>query len=57
MFCILFGVFCMTDASFYIPGIVLKSRKFVLLFSMGSVFFIASFFIHMVFQESHETFN
>jgi hypothetical protein len=37
------GAFCMILASFYIPVIVLKARKFVLLFSLGSVFFIASF--------------
>lgn len=37
------GAFCMGVASLYIPVIVLKSRKFVLLFSMGSVFFMASF--------------
>lgn len=43
MLCIIMGAFCMGLASFYIPVIVLKSRKFVLLFSMGSVFFIASF--------------
>lgn len=33
----------MATASFYIPMIIIKSRKFVLLFSMGSVFFMASF--------------
>lgn len=35
------GVFLMSLASLYIPIIVLKPRKFVLLFSMGSLFFIA----------------
>ncbi|RNA34470.1 transport SFT2-like [Brachionus plicatilis] len=45
MICLLMGVFCMSLASLYIPVIVLKSRKFVLLFSLGSLFFIASFSI------------
>jgi hypothetical protein len=37
------GAFCMGLASLYIPVIVLKARKFVLLFSLGSLFFIFSF--------------
>lgn len=37
------SVFLMFLASLYIPVIILKPRKFVLLFSMGSLFFIASF--------------
>jgi len=43
MILLLMGVFCMGLASLYIPVIVFKSRKFVLLFSLGSVFFISSF--------------
>jgi hypothetical protein len=38
-----FLIFYQGVASLYIPVLVLKSRKFVLLFSMGSLFFIASF--------------
>lgn len=45
MICLVMGTFCMGLASLYIPVIVLKSRKFVLLFSLGSLFFIASFSI------------
>ena len=43
MTCLFLGAFFMFLASLYIPFIVLKSRKFVLLFSLGSVFFMASF--------------
>ena len=43
MIFLLMGAFCMGLASLYIPVLVLKSRKFALLFSMGSLFFIASF--------------
>ncbi|XP_064642731.1 uncharacterized protein LOC135497017 [Lineus longissimus] len=41
--CIGLGVFCFALASFYIPFIVLKARKFSLLYSLGSLFFISSF--------------
>ncbi len=41
MACILLGSFFMFIASLYIPIILLKSRKFVLLFSTGSIFFLA----------------
>ena len=43
MLFIIMGAFCMAMASLYIPVIVVKSRKFVLLFSLGSVFFIARY--------------
>ncbi|KAJ6647826.1 Vesicle transport protein SFT2C [Pseudolycoriella hygida] len=38
--CMGLGIFCMTVSSFYIPLLILKARKFSLLFSLGSVFFI-----------------
>lgn len=38
--CICMGVFCMTLSTFYIPLLILKARKFALLFSLGSLFFI-----------------
>lgn len=41
MTCLLLGSFFMFVASLYIPVILLKSRKFVMLFSTGSVFFLA----------------
>ena len=41
MMCLLMGAFCMGLSSFYIPFILIKARKFVLLFSLGSLFFIA----------------
>ena len=37
------GVVCMSMATLYIPVIVIKARKFALLFSFGSVFFLSSF--------------
>lgn len=43
MTCILLGSFFMGVASLYIPILLLKSRKFVMLFSIGSVFFLARF--------------
>lgn len=38
--CIGLGIFCMTVSTFYIPVLILKARKFALLFSLGSLFFI-----------------
>jgi len=40
---LILGLICFGLASAYIPFIVLKARKFSLLFSLGSVFTIASF--------------
>lgn len=34
------GILCMIMSTIYIPVLVLKARKFALLYSMGSVFFI-----------------
>ncbi|KAL1378204.1 hypothetical protein pipiens_015752 [Culex pipiens pipiens] len=41
--CMGLGVFCMVVSSFYIPVLILKARKFALLYTMGSIFFIMSF--------------
>ncbi|XP_066928108.1 uncharacterized protein [Clytia hemisphaerica] len=37
------GIFCFVLAGFYAPLIILKARKFVLLYTMGSLFTIGSF--------------
>ncbi|CAF1355753.1 unnamed protein product [Didymodactylos carnosus] len=37
---LLMGIFCMGLATLYIPVIVFKARKFALLFSFGSLFFL-----------------
>ncbi|XP_055640968.1 vesicle transport protein SFT2C [Toxorhynchites rutilus septentrionalis] len=41
--CMGLGVFCMTVSTFYIPMLILKARKFALLYTLGSLFFIMSF--------------
>lgn len=41
--CLGLGVFCMTISTFYIPVLILKARKFALLYTLGSMFFILSF--------------
>lgn len=41
--CLLMGTFCFSLASLYIPFLVLKARKFALLYSFGSLFVISSF--------------
>ncbi|XP_046850612.1 protein transport protein SFT2-like [Xenia sp. Carnegie-2017] len=41
--CLLLGVFCFGMAAMIIPFIILKSRKFVALYTMGSVFTLGSF--------------
>jgi len=41
--CIGLGIFCMSLSTLYIPVLILKARKFALLFSLGSLFFILSF--------------
>lgn len=38
--CIGMGIFCMALSTLYIPVLILKARKFALLFSLGSMFFI-----------------
>ncbi|XP_037824134.1 protein transport protein SFT2-like [Lucilia sericata] len=41
--CLGMGTLCMTISMFYIPLLLLKTRKFSLLYTMGSLFFILSF--------------
>ncbi|KAI0241622.1 Protein transport protein SFT2 [Lamellibrachia satsuma] len=41
--CLLMGTFCFSLASLYLPFLVLKARKFVMLYSLGSLFIIFSF--------------
>ncbi|XP_050349680.1 uncharacterized protein LOC126773078 [Nymphalis io] len=41
--CLFLGILCFTLSFFYIPLLLLKARKFALLFSLGSLFFIMSF--------------
>lgn len=41
--CICGGLFCFSFAASLLPVLVVASRKFALLFTMGSLFFIASF--------------
>lgn len=43
LICILGGMFCFSFAAALLPVLVVSSRKFALLFTMGSLFFIASF--------------
>lgn len=39
--CFGLGTFCLVVSTFYIPVLILKARKFSLLYSMGSALFIA----------------
>jgi len=41
--CLLMGTFCFSLASLYIPFLIMKARKFALLYTMGSIFIISSF--------------
>ncbi|CAF3790775.1 unnamed protein product [Rotaria sp. Silwood1] len=43
MVCLVMGIFCLFLSSLFIPVIVIKARKFALLFSFGSLFFLSSF--------------
>lgn len=43
MMCLAMGVLCMLLATLYIPVIVIKARKFAVLFSFGSVFFLSRY--------------
>ena len=43
MICLMTGIVCMSLATLYIPVIVLRGRKFALLFSFGSLFFLSRF--------------
>ncbi|XP_053988062.1 uncharacterized protein LOC128891662 [Hylaeus anthracinus] len=41
--CFSMGVFCFCLSAMYIPVLLLKARKFALLYSLGSAFFLSSF--------------
>ncbi|XP_052819636.1 uncharacterized protein LOC128245492 [Mya arenaria] len=41
--CLLLGTFCFSLACLYIPMLVLKARKFAMLYTLGSLFIICSF--------------
>ncbi|XP_071147565.1 uncharacterized protein [Mytilus edulis] len=41
--CLLMGTFCFSLASLYIPLLILKARKFAVLYTLGSLFIISSF--------------
>ncbi|KAL7307742.1 protein transport protein SFT2 [Trichogramma pretiosum] len=41
--CFFMGIVCFTFSAIYIPVLILKARKFALLYSMGSLFFLMSF--------------
>jgi hypothetical protein len=43
MMCLAMGILCMSLATLYIPVIVIKARKFAVLFSFGSVFFLSRY--------------
>lgn len=43
MLCLVLGLFCFFLCSLYIPVLILKARKFALLYTMGSLFFLMSF--------------
>ncbi|XP_022343766.2 uncharacterized protein LOC111136897 [Crassostrea virginica] len=40
---LLLGTFCFSMASLYIPVLILKARKFAMLYTLGSLFVISSF--------------
>ncbi|XP_048760448.2 uncharacterized protein LOC125669756 [Ostrea edulis] len=40
---LLLGTFCFSMASLYIPVLIIKARKFAMLYSLGSLFVISSF--------------
>ncbi|KAJ0178003.1 hypothetical protein K1T71_006876 [Dendrolimus kikuchii] len=41
--CLFFGILCFILSFIYIPLLILQARKFALLFTLGSLFFILSF--------------
>lgn len=41
--CVLMGSLCFTLASLYLPFLIIKSRKFAMLYTLGSLFLILSF--------------
>ncbi|CAG9833241.1 unnamed protein product [Diabrotica balteata] len=42
--CLALGCLCFLMSSIYIPVLVFKARKFALLFTLGSIFFVLGFF-------------
>lgn len=38
--CFLMGILCFSLSAIYVPVLILKARKFALLYSMGSLFFL-----------------
>ncbi|XP_019880400.2 uncharacterized protein LOC109608414 [Aethina tumida] len=42
--CICMGILCFSISLMYIPVLLFKARKFALLFTLGSIFFVLSFF-------------
>jgi len=42
--CVGMGIICFSISLMYIPVLLFKARKFALLFTLGSLFFVASFF-------------
>ncbi len=51
MICLCMGLLCMALATLYIPMIVLKARKFAILFSFGSLFFLSRYLINVFLLE------
>lgn len=43
LLCIVMGIFCFSLAFFYLPVLLVKVRKFCLLYSLGNLFFFGSF--------------
>ncbi|KAF5291454.1 hypothetical protein FQR65_LT01765 [Abscondita terminalis] len=41
--CVFMGIICFSLSLMYIPVLILKARKFSLLFTLGSIFFVLSF--------------
>lgn len=43
MGCMAMGILCFSMAAAYLPVLVIAARKFALLYTLGSIFFISSF--------------
>ncbi|KAK0179531.1 hypothetical protein PV327_005275 [Microctonus hyperodae] len=43
IFCICMGILCFCISAMYIPVLLIRARKFALLYSLGSLFFLMSF--------------
>jgi len=65
MTCLVLGLFCFAWSTVYIPMIVIKSRKFALLFSLGSSFVMGAFcmwwgpwdYVHHLFSKDRVVFT